>query len=174
MIIIGYPGIGKSTLANGYLMAERPDLAPRGVVDLESFVFNIRPNERRWVETYVRVADYLSDQGYIVLVSSHGDVRDALRGSMQRIVVCHPALELREEWTQKLRTRFLAASDADRERDFAAYTRACENYDEDIKDLSRDGFERIVIENMEYDLHDMLVKFIYGEDGMSCGKEEKK
>jgi len=54
MIFCGYAGVGKSTAASKFVR----------VVDLES-----TPFQKDW-ETYARVAKHMSDQGYIVLVSS--------------------------------------------------------------------------------------------------------
>ena len=62
MIFCGYAGVGKSTAAKKF----------SGVVDLES-----TPFQRDWV-TYARVAKHMSDQGYIVLVSCHNELREEL------------------------------------------------------------------------------------------------
>ena len=65
MIVIGYIGIGKSTLA----------MNQTGYIDLDSstFMFN---NKRcdNWVTYYCQVAESLSKQGYVVFVSCHFDV----------------------------------------------------------------------------------------------------
>ena len=60
MIIIGYPGIGKSTLST----------TNEQYVDMESsrFIFNgVRPV--RWAYFYARMAEDISRQGYRVFVS---------------------------------------------------------------------------------------------------------
>lgn len=72
MIIIGYPGIGKSTLAG----------KDHKFIDLESSNFKIEDERSEdWYKVYCKVAEDLSRQGYIVFVSSHLAVREALRGS---------------------------------------------------------------------------------------------
>lgn len=63
MIICGFAGTGKSTAAKKI----------PGVVDLES-----TPFQKDW-ETYVRVAKHMSDNGYIVLLSCHQELRDELQ-----------------------------------------------------------------------------------------------
>ena len=73
MIITGYQGIGKSTLAN-----KRPD-----IIDLESSCFwktengvKTRPDD--WYVYYCQMAEHLSRRGYIVFVSYHPEVREYL------------------------------------------------------------------------------------------------
>ena len=69
MIIIGYQGIGKSTLANCNL----------NYVDLESSNFYIDGKRADdWYKPYCKIAEHLSQQGYYVFVSSHKVVRDEL------------------------------------------------------------------------------------------------
>ena len=69
MIVIGYQGIGKSTLAQKQFK----------YIDLESSALR-RDGVRwhNWYEPYCLVAEWLSKQGYIVFVSSHKEVRDYL------------------------------------------------------------------------------------------------
>ena len=72
MIFCGYAGVGKSTAAKKI----------KGVVDLES-----TPFQKDW-ETYARVAKHMSDQGYIVLLSCHKELREELHriGAEYRVV----------------------------------------------------------------------------------------
>ena len=74
MIIIGYQGIGKSTLSARNLK----------YVDLESsnFWFDDPETKQRvrhfnWYEMYCNVAEYLSRQGYVVFVSSKTSCKSA-------------------------------------------------------------------------------------------------
>lgn len=61
MIICGFPGTGKSTMAKVSRW-----------VDLES-----TPFRGNWL-TYAEVAKHMSDQGYTVMVSTHSELLDAL------------------------------------------------------------------------------------------------
>ena len=92
MIIIGYQGIGKSTLAASELK----------YIDLESSNFWFYDSETKqkvrhsnWYEMYCNVAENLSRQGYIVFVSSHQPVRERLLKSKEYVVVCVPLLILK-------------------------------------------------------------------------------
>lgn len=93
MIIFGYPGIGKSTLVKeSYLTGLR-------VIDLESsnfFVDGQRPDN--WAEIYCNIAKDLSRQNYIVLVSTHKAVREALFKERldEEVAVIYPSLDLKD------------------------------------------------------------------------------
>jgi MoxR-like ATPase len=71
MIIIGYPGIGKTTLCKHW----------HKYVDLDSsaFRYNDGTRDKRWAEIYCKVAIDLHNQGYVVFLSSHYEVRDILK-----------------------------------------------------------------------------------------------
>ena len=62
MIISGFAGIGKSTLAK----------KSYEVIDLESSIF-----KKDW-ELYSETAKYLDEQGYDVLISAHKEIRTKL------------------------------------------------------------------------------------------------
>lgn len=61
MIICGFPGVGKSTMAKFSQW-----------VDLES-----TPFKKNWL-LYAEVAKHMSDNGYTVMVSTHKEMLDAL------------------------------------------------------------------------------------------------
>ena len=90
MIIIGYPGIGKSTLAgqNNYIDLESSNFWNKGK----------RPDD--WYIYYCNIALDLSRQGYVVFVSSHEAVRNRLKYAItdERIICIYPSLELKDEW----------------------------------------------------------------------------
>ena len=152
MIIIGYPGIGKSTLATSSDLIE----GYKGVIDLESSCFHnkhINARDDFWYVPYCQVAADLSRQGYMVLVSSHENVCRELAKYTVYIKVCYPDLSLKEEWIKKLRCRYL---ESQVEKDRRAYERAVDYYEEDIKSFTKYGFDKIVIDSMEYKLVDIL------------------
>ena len=97
MIVIGYQGIGKSTLAK----------KKSGYIDLESGCFwnnGIRIDD--WYIYYCQIAEHLSKQGNIVFISSHKQVRDYLKSSNERVICVYPSILLEEEWKAKLRRRY--------------------------------------------------------------------
>jgi hypothetical protein len=159
MIIIGYPCVGKSTLAENCEIIS----GYKGVIDLESSCFHeegrmdplYEKNHRNpdWHVSYCKTALDLSRQGYAVFVSSHGQVCQFLTGSVVDIKIVHPALSLKEEWLKRLRNRY---RETGLDKDYRAYERAMNNYENDIKALMNYGFDRIEINSMDYDLCALL------------------
>lgn len=164
MIIIGYPGVGKSTLAESYVNGDRPN-GFKSVIDLESSLFHggctgdpFRGGREvtNWAYTYCSVAMELSRQGHIVFVSSHADVQRYLRECTEQVRVVYPAIELKQEWLERLRGRYICSWDNEKDKNFAAYNRACDHYEDDIEYLKSNGFELMEITEMHYDLADLV------------------
>lgn len=146
MIVIGFQGIGKSSLAR----------TANNVIDLESGCFwngNYRPDD--WYVYYCNVAIDLSSQGNTVFTSSHQVVRDYLASlpKNELIAVCYPSLKLKDEWIEKLRIRY---EQTKLPKDEKAWERAALCYEADIKDLMASPFDKIEINTMFYDLHQLI------------------
>ena len=75
MIICGFPGTGKSTMAKFSRW-----------VDLES-----TPFKKNWL-LYAEVAKHMSDNGYNVMISTHEEVLDALEQIEARYTVVIPPI----------------------------------------------------------------------------------
>lgn len=172
MIIIGYPGIGKSTLADHYdpsVYEDRTGVFPKSVIDLESSAFTVLNDElgfvdingrpcrsNNWAEVYCKVAEELSDQGHLVFVSSHREVQKLLRECIGPVGVICPSLELKKEWIKRLRNRYKCSADSEKGKNLAAYKRACDHYEDDIAELESNGFEFIEITSLHYKLEDLI------------------
>ena len=147
MIIIGYTGIGKTTLANWH----------NDYLDMDSsrFIFDgVRPNN--WAYHYVKMAEDLSEQGYNVFVSSHESVRKNIEyhvGAETPVVLVCPSLDLKEQWIEKLNDRWHEDLS---HKNYMALKRAKEHYDEDITELLNSPFRVIQICHMGYDLDELL------------------
>lgn len=128
MIIIGYPGIGKSTLA----------IKEDDVIDLESSNFNDEYGDKiiNWYKYYCNVAVDLHKQGNTVFVSNHEDVYKYLYENYnilkQDIAFIFPCLQLRDGWINKLRDRYIKDKSKKNEN---AWLRASNCYREDIEKL---------------------------------------
>ena len=145
-IVVGYQGIGKSTLA----------FHNNRVIDLESsnfFVDGERP--ANWYIIYCKIARALCKQGYVVCVSSHKEVREELaRNPASKQVIVYPIRALKEAWIAKLRYRF---NETQSMKDFKALKNAEDCFDKNIIDLeNQEGFEKIGFSTMDYDLADLL------------------
>lgn len=140
MIVIGYPGVGKSTLARKCSRC----------VDLESsafFVEGIRPDD--WYVYYCSVAEDLSRQGKTVFVSSHKLVMDQLLESKENIIMIIPHFDLKDEWIEKLYDRYMMSFS---EKDKKAFERARDHIDEDIVNMYQYPYRMVFIQDMNYDL----------------------
>ena len=140
MIIIGYQGIGKSTIAK----------SKKIYIDLESSIYyhdGLRPE--KWYIFYCKTAEYLSKQGYVVFISSHKEVREYLLNSKERIIIICPDKCLKDAWISKLENRY---NHTLKDKDFRAWKNAEQRYTENIDELMNSGLPLITIGNMEYDL----------------------
>jgi hypothetical protein len=144
MIIIGYQGIGKSSLAG-----------KNNFIDLESGNFwhnGIRPDN--WYVFYCQIAEHLSQQGYNVFVSSHEVVRNRLKKySKEKVYIIHPSLNLKEEWIDKLKKRY---ESSELEKDYKAWMNAEDRYIENINELKNSGIKCFEIEDMQYSLRNIV------------------
>ena len=144
MIIIGYQGIGKSTLSNNNV----------NYIDLESDNFWI--NGKRyddWYIPYCNIAEHLSQQGKNVFVSSHEVVRKQLEQTKERVIVICPDISLKEQWINKLQERY---NYTQLEKDYKALMNAKEIYTENIKEIIDNNFEKIIINNINYNLEELI------------------
>lgn len=141
MIIVGYQGIGKST------MAKNVD----NCIDLESSNFFVDgKRDEDWYKVYVNIAKHLSDQDNIVFMSSHKIVREYLNEQNIDFTVVCPSLELKEKWLKKLKYRYNVTG---KNKDYKAWQNAEVGYDEQIKDLMQER-DVVSLNDMEYNLED--------------------
>lgn len=146
MIIIGYQGIGKSTLAKDSWE----------YIDLESGNFWINgERDEQWYKPYCNIANHLSAQGYTVFTSSHKEVREELKNSSEVVKIAFPALELKTDWLIRLTNRY---NESMLEKDYKALINASLYYEDNINDLMNEPFDKIVINNIDYNLRELIEK----------------
>lgn len=146
MIIIGYQGIGKSTLAKDSWK----------YIDLESGNFWINgERDEQWYKPYCNIANHLSAQGYTVFTSSHKEVREELKNSSEVVKIAFPALELKTDWLIRLTNRY---NESMLEKDYKALMNASLHYEDNINDLMNEPFDKIVINNIDYNLRELIEK----------------
>ncbi len=141
MIIIGYQGIGKTTVCKDNLR----------YIDFESSALRI-PDD--WHIPYCQMAIELSRQGYVVFVSSHEEVRRYLQWYSGICVAIVPSPKLENDWIKKLKER---AEQSESLKDERAYIRALACYQEDIVDIMHDCDTKI-IKTMDYNLKQIIEK----------------
>lgn len=146
MIIIGYQGIGKSTICKDN---------PR-YIDFESSALKVFGRRMiGWELPYCQMATWLSKQGYVVFTSSHKEVRMHLTGTDEYCVAIVPSLKLKKEWVEKLKARY---HESDSEKDRRAYLNAKTRYKENIQEIMDDVADTFVIDSMDYDLKQIVAK----------------
>lgn len=146
-IIVGYQGVGKSTLA----------FHNKNVIDLESSNFFVNgKRDEKWYIPYCNIARSLARQGYVVCISSHLEVREELkRNPANRQIIVYPALSLEDVWVKSLKNRYEQIKS---DKNLKALKNAEQCYRENIIDLSnQQGFEKIEITSMDYNLRDALI-----------------
>lgn len=156
MIVIGYQGIGKSTLAG----------RDNKFIDLESGNFWVDGKRADdWYKPYCQIAEHLSQQGYIVFTSSHEVVRKQLENSSEVVVIVYPSIELKDEWIDKLEERYAVSK---LEKDYKALMNAVDRYEENIKELSESNHKycKVVLTKMDYDLEASLIHLKNEMDGL--------
>lgn len=148
MIIVGYQGIGKSTLAQN-----NPE-----IIDLESGNFWVDGNRiDDWYKVYANIAKHLSEQGKIVFTSSHKVFRDYLKENNIKFTVICPCLSLKEKWIDKLQERYNITN---KDKDYKALMNAKQMYDDNIHDLlSEDNV--IELNYMNYDLGSIINSYCH-------------
>lgn len=151
MIIIGYQGIGKSTLAGKHRC-----------IDLESGNFWIDgKRDDNWYIPYCQIANHLSEQGYTVFVSSHEVVRNELKKSEQEVYIVYPAVILKDEWIHKLQKRY---DESGLEKDYKALMNAVDRYEENIMELeaccmdSTNNIQGYPISSLDYKLIEIILR----------------
>ena len=168
MILIGYQGIGKTTMCKKH----------KSCIDLDSSLFKFDSTLRRdprWYVTYCRYAVELAKQGYIVCVSSHSTVRNYLhemRNSKETVEsshksdqmnnyplvgICTPSGNLQKVWIKKLRKRFKHDPSY---KNYKAYLDAYNFYELKTDELAKDRrFDFIItINEPSYNLYKFVKK----------------
>ena len=153
MIIIGYPGVGKTSLAGRY----------NQYIDLESSNWNNPDNTKpdMWWWSYGKVAEDLSRQGYRVFVSCHPQVQKYFEESNEYVMVLYPSLELKEEWIKRVCDRYKRDNSM---KNLAALNNVELYYDKQINSLNNSPFKnKLVLKDMNYTLDNEIDNFILKE-----------
>lgn len=155
LIICGYQGVGKSTLCrNGESVTDHPEVR---CIDLESGNFwydGKRPYD--WFRYYANFAKHLAAQGYIVFTASHRVFRDWMCEQGIGFMTLSPSVGLKDEWIAKLEARY---NTTQLEKDYKALMNAKEMYEENVKDLQREGNHYIICD-IDYRMPDVVKEIV--------------
>ena len=155
LIVIGYQGIGKSSIGGKY-----------NCIDLESSNFYIdNQRDKDWYKPYCNIALHLANQGYVVMTSSHKNVRNyfstflnKLPENIGNIVIFCPRQTQKEQWIERLRKRHDKTKS---DKDYRALMNAVEMYDMNIGEMTHSKFCCYHPESMNYDLYDEILYMLY-------------
>ena len=156
MIVIGYQGIGKSTLVK-----ER-----NSYIDFESSNFKINGGRPEgWEQMYCEAALDLSRQGHVVFTASHKCIRDYLkehRGS-EVVLIVAPSVGLKDQWLEKLRNR---CKETGLVKDRLALLNAEDCFNENIQEMQSyaNVFPFYEITDMGYKLCDLFDNLLKDEE----------
>lgn len=142
MIIFGYPGIGKTSIA-------KEDYR---FIDLDSGDALIHGKYRRkkgWEENYCNTALLLNRQGYFVFVSTHREVIYRILNHEKDVCAVFPDIALKKEWIEALYRRY---KDRPNRQTHNAWARAREHFDGDIWSLKALECEKIAIPEMGFNV----------------------
>ena len=142
MIVIGYPGIGKTTLAKY-----------SNIIDLDSSLFKSLSN---WAEYYVMIANYLSEQGNVVMISSHPEVIKQVIIYSKKACMIYPSLTIKNKWIERIGNRLL---DDPSIKNLRAYDRVKNYFEEDINAFKQYNIPKCEINSINYNLKDMIDDF---------------
>ena len=149
MIIIGYQGVGKSTIGS----------REKDFIDLESSSFFVDGKRQdNWYIIYCEIAKKLSDDKKYVFVSSHKEVREYLKNNYpdDTIALCPDSnTEMRDIWIKRLEDRY---NYTNLEKDFKALKNAQLNYLDNTKDIIDSGFNTIIITEAECKSESIIAK----------------
>ena len=158
MIIIGYPGVGKSSICG----------SNNSTIDLESSMFHTGDEPHGWESIYCRVAADLSKQGYKVCISSHATVIDEIKQHLKgdRVYIVYPDPIIKQDWIDRLEKRYFESrTDVSTphwivEKNYRAWKHVEKYFDMDIFSLKHSGIENvreIIINDIDlYNLNQMI------------------
>jgi hypothetical protein len=153
MIVIGYQGIGKSTLCKN----------DNSYIDLESSNFWVDGKRADdWYKPYCNIAEDLSRQGHVVFVSSHEVVRNRLLESDEFVlaVVPAPTEEMKKVWISRLQHRYDTSK---LEKDYKALMNARDMYLVNVLEITNSGIPCVTLVTSNYDLAEVITKAWYDQ-----------
>lgn len=166
MIMFGYPGIGKTTLAT----SDKPLLSIAGrVIDLDSMFFSDL-DDPYWFKRYTNLAEYISKQGYLVMISTHEKVVSSLKKSPEKKLIIVPSPKIKDKLVERLDKR---RQKTNLFKDKKAYLHVKEHFDSDYEMLKKASewpkYDILELDSMNYSLSDILSGILKGSEVKNAG-----
>ena len=145
MIIVGFPGIGKSSFAATH----------ENFIDLDiDSVFGNNLHDHSWYGLYCNVASALSSQGYNVFVSSDREIRWSLNRTSEDVIAIVPSLQLKDQWIERLRS--LSEDDSIRAKN--KYSHIENHFERDVKEIMNECVCVVIDDIDDYSIEDLIRK----------------
>lgn len=166
MIIFGYPGIGKTTLTTS---EDYKTNFVNGVIDLDSMFFSDL-DDPYWFKRYTNLAEYISKQGYLVMISTHEKVVSSLKKSPEKKLIIVPSPKIKDKWVERLDKR---RQKTNLFKDKRAYLHVKEHFDSDYEMLKKASewpkYDILELDSMNYSLSDILSGILNGLEVKNAG-----
>lgn len=166
MIIFGYPGIGKTTLTTS---EDYKTNFVNGVIDLDSMFFSDL-DDPYWFKRYTNLAEYISKQGYLVMISTHEKVVSSLKKSPEKKLIIVPSPKIKDKWVERLDKR---RQKTNLFKDKKAYLHVKEHFDSDYEMLKKASewpkYDILELDSMNYSLSDILIGILKGSEVKNAG-----
>jgi len=151
MIILGYPGIGKTTLA----------LSQKDIIDLNYTPFKSDSEYDAWETLYCQVAMSLAKSDKTVFVSCHDEVQSELNTEPYKKIrkyIIVPHISLKESWLKRITSPYYKRYGVDEDQHQRMVERVRKYFEVDIKHLaSNEDFTMIYIQQpVTYNLADIV------------------
>ena len=158
LIICGYPGVGKSSIAGW-----------NNCIDLESswFSYDEKGNKKypddTWCVDYCNLAMRLAAQGYTVLTSTHACVINELRDHKfvldykykVKVVIFVPRSDMKKAWVERLVNRYI---ESDKDADLRAFIGGIQYWDSKMATIRHTDFPVYCPDSIDYDFRDYILK----------------
>lgn len=166
MIIFGYPGIGKTTLTTS---EDYKTNFVNGVIDLDSMFFSDL-DDPYWFKRYTNLAECISKQGYLVMISTHEKVVSSLKKSPEKKLIIVPSPKIKDKWIERLDKR---RQKTNLFKDKKAYLHVKEHFDSDYEMLKKASewpkYDILELDSMNYSLSDILSGILNGSEVKNAG-----
>ena len=158
LIICGYPGVGKSSIAGW-----------NNCIDLDSswFSYDEEGNKKypddTWCVDYCDLAMRLASQGYTVLTSTHACVINELRDHKfvldykykVKVVIFVPRSDMKKAWIERLVNRYI---ESDKDVDMRAFVGGIQYWDSKMATIRHSDFTVYCPDSIDYDFRDYILK----------------
>jgi len=149
MIIIGYQGLGKTTICQKY----------NNYIDLKCSDYRTIENndDPDWFLPYCLDGEKLSHEGKVVFMSHNIEVCDYMKSSSENNYIIIPDDSLYDYWIEKLKNR---SDRTGQSKDYYAWLNAKDNFYDEMKYYRETYTNVYIIYDQNYSLEDIVLELL--------------